>query len=104
MVKGNIKCKHTDCQRVADKEDNKLGYCNKCVQLNSKRCNYCQLETAIKCPKCHIEMEKMTNGRYIIDKCTKCKGIFLDGNELDNIKHISFFHYVKDYFRSGKHT
>jgi Zn-finger nucleic acid-binding protein len=61
-------------------------------------------EKIIKCPKCHVNMGKMSNGKYIIDKCPKCKGIFLDGDELQNIKHISFFHYIKDYFRRGKHA
>jgi Zn-finger nucleic acid-binding protein len=48
-------------------------------------------------------MGKMSNGRFIIDKCPRCRGIFLDGNEIGMIKHITFFHYVFDYFKRGKH-
>ena len=35
------KCKHNNCQRQADPKDNKLGFCNECIQLNSKACNHC---------------------------------------------------------------
>jgi Zn-finger nucleic acid-binding protein len=59
-------------------------------------------EKQIKCPKCNILMNKMSNGKYIIDKCPRCKGVFLDNNEIQNIKKISFFRYVKDYFRREK--
>jgi len=107
------KCKHDKCKRPADTVDNKRGFCNKCIQLNTAQCNYCSdsdmnphkhREQIIKCPKCKVDMEKMSNGRFVIDKCTKCKGVFLDGNEINMVKHISFFHYVRDYFRRGKHA
>jgi len=118
-----MKCKHDKCNRKGTKKDN--GFCNKCIQLPTKECNYCETkeenkseqrkisdkimgmynhrEKIIKCPHCKVNMGKMSNGRYVIDKCPKCKGIFLHGNEINMIKHISFFHYVKDYFRKDKH-
>ena len=108
-----MKCSHDACKK--DRES-KSKFCNQCIQLNTKACNYCTeekmvekktdkvKETIIKCPKCKINMGKMSNGRYVIDKCPKCKGIFLDGDEIQNIKHISFFHYVRDYFRRDKHA
>jgi len=34
-------CRHTDCTRLSDPQDNNRGFCNKCIQLNTRRCNYC---------------------------------------------------------------
>jgi len=36
-----MKCKHDACRRKRDKTDNARGFCNKCVQLNTKLCNNC---------------------------------------------------------------
>ena len=60
-------------------------------------------ENIIKCPKCHVNMVKLTNGKYVIDKCEKCGGIFLDKNEIDTAHKIGFITYVMDYFRKDKH-
>ena len=60
-------------------------------------------EKIIKCPKCHVNMLKLTNGKYVIDKCPKCEGIFLDKNEVDVAHKIGFVTYVMDYFRKDKH-
>jgi Zn-finger nucleic acid-binding protein len=46
---------------------------------------------------------KLTNGHYIIDKCPKCEGIFLDKDEIDVAHKIGFVTYVMDYFRKDKH-
>ena len=37
----NKKCIHDKCKRKADYKDNKYGYCNKCIQLNTKICQFC---------------------------------------------------------------
>ena len=59
-------------------------------------------EFAILCPKCHVEMDKKTNGKFVIDACPKCRGIFLDKREIDNIAHQGFFNYVMAYFKRPK--
>lgn len=56
----------------------------------------------IKCPKCRVDMEKLTNGKYFIDSCPKCRGVFLDKEELVIVNKMSFFHYVADYFKKQK--
>jgi len=57
-------------------------------------------EVIIKCPK-HptIDMLKLTNGKFVIDKCPKCGGIFLDKEEIGNAKKMSFISYIREYFR-----
>lgn len=59
-------------------------------------------EPIIKCPKCLVDMIKLTNGKYIIDRCEKCDGIFLDKDEIDVAHKIGFVTYVMDYFRKDK--
>lgn len=59
-------------------------------------------EPIIKCPKCLVDMIKQTNGKYIIDLCPKCGGIFLDKDEIDTAHKIGFVTYVMDYFRKDK--
>jgi len=57
-------------------------------------------EKKIKCPKDKTVMAKLRhpNGNYIIDKCPKCLGIFLDKNEIENIRNQSFWQYIKNWF------
>jgi Zn-finger nucleic acid-binding protein len=59
-------------------------------------------EAIIKCPKCNVDMTKLTNGKYVIDKCPQCGGIFLDKDEIDAAHKVGFVTYVKDYFRRDK--
>lgn len=68
----------------------------------SSSCCCCNTHTTteytIDCPKCEVEMEKLSNGKYIIDKCPECKGVFLDKEEIDNIGKQGFVRYVLNYF------
>ena len=59
-------------------------------------------ELVVDCPKCVVPMEKKTNGKFVIDACPKCRGIFLDKREIDNIAHQGFFNYVMAYFKRPK--
>lgn len=59
-------------------------------------------EHIIMCPKCNVQMGKRTDGRFIIDVCPNCKGIFLDKNEVDNIGKQGFMNYVLAYFKRPK--
>ena len=43
-----MKCRHDKCKRKADEGDNCFGYCNQCIQLNTKECNFCLMEFPIK--------------------------------------------------------
>lgn len=70
---------------------------------NSSSCCCCHtreaLEYIIECPKCEVEMEKLSNGKYIIDKCPVCEGVFLDKEEINNIGKQGFLSYIWNYFR-----
>ena len=57
------------------------------------------MEKNIECPKCHVKMLKLTNGKEIIDKCPKCGGIFLDKDEIKKINKQGFIKYVMKYWR-----
>lgn len=59
-------------------------------------------EKKISCPKCGIIMDKLTNGRYIIDKCPKCNGVYLDAGEVYTAGKQGFIAYILDYFRRDK--
>lgn len=60
-----------------------------------------QEEKKLQCPRCAVPMEKLTNGKYIIDKCSTCFGVWLDKGEIQSISKQGFFQYVKDYW--GRH-
>jgi Zn-finger nucleic acid-binding protein len=40
----------------------------------------------MKCPKCEAEMRQKTYKGIEIDRCTQCKGIFLDKGELESLQ------------------
>jgi Zn-finger nucleic acid-binding protein len=58
-------------------------------------------EEILKCPKCKtINMDKSTNQDGVtIDICPTCGGMWLDKNELINVKKLGFIKYVRNYFR-----
>lgn len=64
-----------------------------------------QREKKLDCPRgCivqgkHVKMDKLTNGKYIIDKCPICEGVWLDKDEIQAITKQSFWAYVKNYWR-----
>jgi hypothetical protein len=37
----------------------------------------------MKCPKCGCDLEEINYQNVMIDKCTECKGIWLDHGELE---------------------
>jgi len=37
------------------------------------------------CPRCHIYMKKIHKNGITIDFCTKCRGIWLDDKEVENL-------------------
>ena len=47
-------------------------------------------------------MGKRTNGKFVIDVCPNCRGIFLDKQEVDNIGKQGFINYVPAYFKKPK--
>ena len=42
----------------------------------------------MKCPKCEAEMEKVVFERIEVDRCSKCKGIWFDMLEHEELKKI----------------
>ena len=45
-------------------------------------------ETLLKCPRCNKNMEKLKKENVIIDVCNKCKGMWLDKDEIESRKKI----------------
>ena len=37
------------------------------------------------CPRCHVVMKKIHKNNVTIDVCTKCKGMWLDDNEINKL-------------------
>jgi len=46
-------------------------------------------ETTLDCPRCKKPMKKINKGNVVIDICPKCKGMWLDDNEIDKLVKIS---------------
>ncbi|XVV03490.1 zf-TFIIB domain-containing protein [Actinosynnema sp. CA-248983] len=46
------------------------------------------------CPKCHEAMRTIARGSVHIDRCDNCKGVFLDGGELEQIIAAEQAHYA----------
>ena len=40
------------------------------------------------CPRCHIYMKKIHKNGVTIDFCTKCKGLWLDNNEIEKLMQL----------------
>lgn len=42
----------------------------------------------MKCPKCEADMETLTVGKVELDRCTKCKGLWFDMLEKEDLMAI----------------
>ncbi|MEJ2857250.1 MULTISPECIES: TFIIB-type zinc ribbon-containing protein [unclassified Saccharothrix] len=47
------------------------------------------------CPKCQETMRTISHGSVHIDQCGNCKGVFLDGGELEQIIAAEQAHYAQ---------
>ena len=41
--------------------------------------------SALKCPRCEGTLEEITYEEVLIDRCTKCGGVWLDAGELEHL-------------------
>lgn len=40
---------------------------------------------ALRCPRCNIVMRKVVKNDVVIDTCDKCRGMWLDDNEIEKL-------------------
>jgi len=52
-------------------------------------------EELLLCPRCRINMKKIKKHNVIIDVCKKCKGMWLDDQEIDKLIMIAGGKYGK---------
>jgi uncharacterized protein len=45
-------------------------------------------EKIIKCPKCNINMKKISKNNITLDKCTKCGGVWFDPGEMEKLHKL----------------
>lgn len=45
-------------------------------------------------------MNKLTDGKIVIDKCPKCKGIFLDKHEVETSRKLGLIYHIKTILKS----
>ena len=46
-------------------------------------------EDILECPKCKTKMRKIKKHDVIIDVCNKCKGMWLDDNEINKLIELT---------------
>jgi uncharacterized protein len=39
----------------------------------------------MKCPKCGMDLQSLTQGKVEVDTCFNCKGVWLDAGELEQV-------------------
>lgn len=44
-------------------------------------------EHSLQCPKCRHGMEAITHDGITVDRCTRCQGLWFDGDEAQRLKH-----------------
>lgn len=49
------------------------------------------------CPKCHAAMEEVTHSEVLIDRCTRCKGLWFDNGEAEALSD----RWVAEYIDTG---
>lgn len=62
--------------------------CKKCGSLNPRSaatCSICRNELRLFCPRCNQALKEIFVGKLQADRCEKCRGVWLDGGELDEL-------------------
>ena len=54
-------------------------------QIRAKRAEAERQASAIQCPKCEGTLDELTFEEVKIDRCNKCKGVWLDSGELEQL-------------------
>lgn len=49
-----------------------------------------RLDWVMRCPRCGIEMRKVTREGITIDVCDRCGGMWLDKGEMDSLNKLSW--------------
>ena len=91
----------------------KDGLCVRCnyayattVDENLPVCENCKTniekEETRTCPADQTEMNKIFIKNVMIDKCPKCKGIWLDGDELNLLNNMATGEFDKSWSKSEK--
>ena len=47
-----------------------------------------KMEEKLKCPRCNVFMKKIKKKDVVIDVCEKCKGMWLDDNEIEKLMNM----------------
>lgn len=58
--------------------------------------------TQLRCPKCGAALEEMTFQDIQVDRCTGCKGVWLDPGELEQITARETQGWLSHFWRNSK--
>lgn len=76
--------------------DSKSGFLNifrKKSQVNDPS----RLDWTMRCPRCDVEMRKVTKMGVTIDVCDRCGGMWLDKGEMDSLNRMKPTPQVEEY-------
>ena len=63
--------------------------CGTPLDRSAERCAVCSRRNEIACPKCDRMMVRRTHGDLMLDVCARCKGVWLDHDELKDVWSLS---------------
>lgn len=79
----------TNCSAPLPQDSIKCGYCGSRNDTDLKGVHYFtthEIESERICPRCSIRLKSIDlniNGRFFIERCDECLGLFFDSNELE---------------------
>ena len=68
--------------------NSKSGFLN-VFKPKPKKFDLSKEDSIIKCPRCQVDMRKITRSGITIDVCDFCHGMWLDNGELDKLKNLN---------------
>lgn len=91
----SISC--TNCGGTVNLNSNLCGYCGTRYDIDLARIKYGTEETKLdrSCPDCHSELSTIDlklGGRFLIERCQDCHGVFLDPLELEEFLERIYKH------------
>ncbi|MCG8467138.1 MAG: zf-TFIIB domain-containing protein, partial [Gemmatimonadetes bacterium] len=62
--------------------------CRAVIDRDAHECATCGAKTHLDCPECDERMEQVRHGALTLDVCKRCKGVWFDHHELEQIWSI----------------
>lgn len=91
--------------RIAVRDEPHRAQCHSCrgfLDRDAPKCGGCGAKTRLDCPACDTRMLQVRQSALTLDVCKRCKGVWFDHHELEEIWKLELDRFVAKRGKGGK--